>query len=134
MAARHLITGKSGEEAAVRYLRGKGYKVLDTNWRHGGLEIDIICLHKDTVVFVEVKTKSQGGLGQPADGLDKKKQSRLIKAASFYLSKHDWWERPCRFDLVGVTHAETGFQLEHVPNAFEASQTVRRGHTAWQPW
>jgi putative endonuclease len=75
MAARHLITGKSGEEAAVRYLRGKGYKVLDTNWRHGGLEIDIICLHKDTVVFVEVKTRSQGGLGQPADGLDKKNKA-----------------------------------------------------------
>jgi len=137
VAARHLITGRSGEDAAGRYLEGQGLVVAARNWRCKGLELDFVCVDRDaaaTLVFVEVKTRAAAGMTRPDEALGREKQSRLARAASLYLSEKQCWRRPCRFDLVCVTACESGFELEHHVHVFDLSQALGRGNPAWQPW
>nr|WP_319583177.1 YraN family protein [uncultured Pseudodesulfovibrio sp.] len=111
--------GVQGEDAAARHLKSLGYKVLDRNWRFHQWELDLVCRHRDTVVFVEVKTRRAGSMGAPGDALTRKKQARLIKAASHYLTEHDLWDEPCRFDLASVTDSGTAFTVEIEENVFQ---------------
>ena len=112
--------GNLGEDAAARYLESRGLRVIERNWRHRQWELDLVCRDGDTLVFVEVKTRRAGGMGSPADGLTRAKRARLVKAAGQYLTKHDLWDAPCRFDLAGVTDTGTSMDVEHIINAFEA--------------
>jgi len=111
--------GDLGEDAAARYLEQRGFRVLDCNWRYRQWELDLVCMDGDTVVFVEVKTRSAGSMGTPADALDRKKQARLVKAASQYLTKKELWDEPCRFDLAAVIDTGTSMDVEHIENAFD---------------
>lgn len=111
--------GDRGEDAAARHLKGRGYRILERNWRWRQWELDLVCRDGDTVVFVEVKTRSARTMGTPADALTRAKQQRLVKAASRYLSEHDLWDSPCRFDLVGVVDNGDGLAIEHMENAFD---------------
>lgn len=113
--------GDLGEDAAARYLAAKGVRVLERNWRFRQWELDLICRDGDTIVFVEVKTRGSGALGSPADGLGRKKQARLVKAASQYLSRNGLWDEPCRFDLAAVIDTGTSLDVEHTENAFDVS-------------
>ena len=112
--------GNLGEDAAARYLESRGLRVIERNWRHRQWELDLVCRDGDTLVFVEVKTRRAGGMGSPADGLTRAKRARLVKAAGQYLTKHDLWDAPCRFDLAGVTDTGSSLDVEHIENAFEA--------------
>lgn len=112
-------TGDLGEDAAARYLETRGFKVLERNWRFRQWELDLICRDRDTIVFVEVKTRRQGSMASPADALTPKKQARLIKAASHYLTHNDLWDAPCRFDLAAVTDTGTSMDVDLVENAFD---------------
>ena len=129
--AAHLRLGARGEDAAVEYLRAKGYAVLDRNWRAGRLEIDAVAEQDGTLVFVEVKTRGTGSLGTPADGLSKAKCAKLAKAAALYLTERDWWSRPCRFDLLTVAWGEGGMVVEHITDVLDFAEA---GGGAWQPW
>ncbi|QJB56449.1 YraN family protein [Pseudodesulfovibrio sp. zrk46] len=111
--------GDLGEDAAARFLEQKGFRVLERNWRFRQWELDLICRDGDTVVFVEVKTRRAGSMGTPGDALNRKKQARLVKAASQYLSKHDLWDEPCRFDLAAVIDTGVSMDVEHTENAFD---------------
>jgi len=135
MPARHLDVGRTGEDAAAAHLEGKGLRVLERNVVLGRLELDLVCEDADTLVFVEVKTRAEGSLATPADGLTAQKRSRLIRAAQSYLSSHDLWQRPCRFDLVSVlVRAGRVAAIQHVENAFSAEETAGRRTSSWQPW
>ncbi len=112
-------TGDLGEDAAARYLESRGFRVLERNWRFRQWELDLVCRDKDTLVFVEVKTRKAGAMASPADALTPKKKARLVKAASHYLSKKDLWDEPCRFDLAGVTDTGTSMEVDHIENAFD---------------
>jgi putative endonuclease len=111
--------GASGEDAAARHLKSMGYTVLDRNWRFHQWELDLVCRHRDSVVFVEVKTRRAGAMGAPGEALTRKKQARLIKAASHYLTAHDLWDEPCRFDLASVTDNDGIFTVEIEENVFQ---------------
>lgn len=100
--APHLRAGREGEDAAARAVLARGWKILDRNWRAGHLELDIICQDGEEIVFLEVKTRAEHGLASPAEALTPEKRRRLIRAAQAWLSAHDAWERPCRFDLASV--------------------------------
>jgi putative endonuclease len=132
--AGHLIRGRAGEDAAVQFLENLGCVVLERNWRCKAGEVDIICLHRKTVVFVEVRTRAEPALVAPAQSVSRAKITRLIKAASRFLSLRGWWEKPCRFDLIAVTDTGQGARLEHITDAFDFPDTVGRGHAPWQPW
>lgn len=130
MPAGHLDLGRQGEEAAAQLLADKGLRILERNLRLGRLELDLVCEEGDTLVFVEVKTRAEGSLATPADGLTGQKRSRLLRAAQAYLARHDLWHRPCRLDLVAVLFRAGQLQrIEHTPDAFQAD-----AQGGWQPW
>jgi putative endonuclease len=135
MPARHLDIGRIGEDAAAEHLAAKGLRVLERNVVLGRLELDLVCEDGDTLVFVEVKTRAEGSLATPAEGLTAQKRARLLRAAQGYLSQNDLWSRPCRFDLVSVFfRAGKVAALEHVEDAMRADETPGRRTSGWQPW
>lgn len=134
MVARHLKRGTAGEKAAEAFLRGKGYQVLDSNWRFRGGELDLVCSKKDLIIFVEVKTRKNSERGLPGDALTPGKQKKLVKTASAYLSKYKLWASPCRFDLISVYMGQNNCKIDHEKHVFEFSQAVGSGYSHWQPW
>ncbi|MDR3641711.1 MAG: YraN family protein [Humidesulfovibrio sp.] len=135
MPARHLNVGRIGEDAAAAHLEAKGLKVLERNVALGRLELDLVCEDANTLVFVEVKTRAEGSLGTPADGLTAQKRARLLRAAQGYLSKHDLWQRPCRFDFVSVlVRGGQVTSIEHVEDALRADEQPGKRTSGWQPW
>jgi len=110
-------TGKSGEANADKYLTTKGYKILETNWRSGKYEIDIIATHGDCLVIVEVKTRHSTLMGEPEVAVDKQKQRSLIFAANKYI----WLKNvttDTRFDIISVVMNGNDARLHHIPDAF----------------
>ena len=131
--ARQKLGGR-GEAAAARLLASKRYRILDRNWRFGRLELDLVCEDGDEIVFVEVKTRTAGTLGSPADGMSPNKRRSLIRAAGCWLAAHKAWERACRFDVVCVTDAGQELRLEHHIHAFDLSDSLARGNAPRQSW
>ena len=129
-----MKSGRFGEEMARIFLAKQGYEVLELNWRCRYGELDLICRDQQAVIFVEVKTRNTATLETPAEALNQRKQTKLIKSASLFLSQHRLWHAQSRFDLVSVYFQTHHCQVDHVPNAFSASHPVGRGHTHWQPW
>ncbi|MEE9276717.1 MAG: YraN family protein [bacterium] len=101
--------GKGGEEAACRFLRRKGYRILERNYRGPRYEVDIVALEGEILAFVEVKTRREGRAEEGAESVDSRKQARIVRAASHYLLTHpDERERTCRFDVALVEAPEGG--------------------------
>lgn len=133
-AAAAKMRGQHGEDAAEAHLLTLGMRILARNWRRGRLELDIICAEGDTLVFVEVKTRAADGMAAPADALTPRKRAALIRAAQTWLSEHDAWHRPCRFDVVSVLDDGAHLTLEHYRHAFDLSAPLGGGNPPWQPW
>jgi putative endonuclease len=91
-----------GEDHAARYLRSRGYRVLERNFRARSGEVDIIAEHKRALVFVEVKARSSDEFGQPRDAVTIWKQRRIVNAARSYAARLGGGERSIRFDIVEV--------------------------------
>jgi putative endonuclease len=117
--------GQRGEDAACRYLKRRGYKVVARGDRGGIGELDIVAVDGRTVVFVEVKTRRSHETGHPAEAVDQHKQQRLTRAALSFLKRHDLLECSSRFDVIAVTWPPSQKQpdIEHLENAFEATGT-----------
>lgn len=99
------LTGSLGEELACQYLKKLGYKILERNFRIRGGEIDIICMDKDYLVFVEVKTRYSHDYGLPVESITPWKIKSLLKTAQFYLLRKNWKDGPFRLDFVSVDFA-----------------------------
>lgn len=125
--------GAQGEDAAAQFLRQAGLLLLARNWRQGRLELDIVCRERDTIVFVEVKTRSRNTYGGPAAALTRAKQNALCRAACAWLTAHGHWGCPCRFDVICALRQGEGYNLEHFRHAFDCTLFVGRGYAAWQP-
>ena len=111
--------GDRGEEAAARYLTGRGCEVLARNYHSRYGEIDMIAALAPYILFVEVKARGENAYGQPAEAVDARKQKKLMRTAVEYLSKHPSDLQP-RFDVVEVFFAGGSEEAEihHIPNAF----------------
>jgi putative endonuclease len=116
-----LLLGKEGERVAEQYLKKKGYKLVERNYRCAGGELDLIVLDRRVVVFVEVKTRTGHGFGTPLEAVEFRKQRKMIQAAQFFLSVKGLYQRDARFDVVGVSWAGREPVVEHIENAFELS-------------
>lgn len=114
-----LLLGKEGERLAERYLRTKGYKLVERNYRCRAGELDLIVLDRRVVVFVEVKTRTGHGFGSPLEAVEFRKQRKMIQAAQFFLAAKGLQQRDARFDVVGVSWAGREPIVEHIENAFE---------------
>ena len=94
--------GVKGEEIAARYLKSKGYRIIERNYRIRLGEIDIIAEQGNDLVFIEVKTRSGTHFGSPFDSITIQKQKQLSKVALEYINKQGCNNRPARFDVVGI--------------------------------
>jgi len=115
--AEHNELGKKGEEMAREYLAQKGYQILETNWRVGNYEVDIIATNKKFIVFAEVKTRCTNTFGEPEEFVTKQKQNFLIRAAEMFIEKKNIKEE-VRFDIISVLVSGTRRQINHIEDAF----------------
>ena len=117
--------GAKGEEIAVRYLKSRGYRILERNYRIKLGEIDIIAEQGTDLVFIEVKTRSDILFGSPFDSVTVPKQKQLAKVALEYISRQNFYNRPARFDVIGVRLRGLGdaqfhdARVELIQNAFD---------------
>ena len=105
--------GTRGEDAAVTWLRELGYYIVERNWRIGHYEIDIIAQNFDTLHFIEVKTRKQGGWQSAYDSIDEQKIRTLRRGAQAYRTIHRT-PLEIEFDLIAVTvddHNNTTIEL-----------------------
>ena len=115
--AKHNELGKLGEELAAEYLQKQGYEILETNWVFQKAEIDIIAQKGDVLAVVEVKTRSTLDFGLPQDFVKPKKIQLLVKAINEYITQNDL-DAEVRFDIIAIHKSESGFEVEHLENAF----------------
>ncbi len=113
--------GKWGEGHARRYLEGKGYTVLATNYRCRWGEVDIVAQHGGELAFIEVRTRRGAAFGTPEESVTAAKSRRLIATAEDYLQTHDLEQCQWRVDLVSIRLDAAGKLLEvnHLENAVE---------------
>ena len=115
--ATHNDFGKQGEELAAQYLIGKGYEILERNWRNIHKEIDIIAKDGDFLVIVEVKTRQTDEYGNPDIAVTKKKQRMLISAANAYVFQNRL-NINTRFDIISIIFKNGKPIIEHIEDAF----------------
>jgi putative endonuclease len=114
--------GRAGEAAAVAALRACGYVILARNARLRRGELDVVALHRDTVVFVEVKSRRSAAYGTPAEAVTRRKQQAIVRLAHAYLARRSWAGRSCRFDVAEVWLDAAGrpARVEIIRDAFQA--------------
>lgn len=124
MTQARLRTGRLGEDVACQALAGAGLRILARNARTRAGELDVVCLERGTLVFVEVKSVRSGTsygpeLPELAVGRRKQQQVRLLARAWLAETSPPRYAA-IRFDVVGVTLDRTGaaVRIEHIPNAF----------------
>lgn len=116
--ATHLDLGRRGESLAKTHLENAGYEILDENWTHGRLEVDLIAYKDKMIIFAEVKTRTGNGFGEPEDFVDMRKQRLLADAADeyLYLMNH---QGEVRFDIISVLFdRNNNYILKHIEDAF----------------
>jgi len=96
------ILGRDGESLVRKHLKRRGYRILARNYTCPVGEIDIICLDGQTIVFVEVKTRSSDADAGPEETITRAKQRQLARVARFWLETHGRPQCAYRFDAVGV--------------------------------
>jgi putative endonuclease len=110
--------GIEGEELAVRFLKKKGYKIVSRNFKSPVGEMDIIAEDGDTLVFIEVKTRTDDSFGHPFEAVTPRKREKLRKVALGYL-KHSRRDVPSRFDVLSIETDGANHKIEHIKDAFE---------------
>lgn len=125
--SRNLELGALGEDLAARYLSDAGLRIVDRNWRCRHGEVDLVAVDSsdtvgDTIVFVEVKTRSGLGYGSPAESVTHVKQRRIRMLAQRWLAEQDRHWPHVRFDVVAVLvdkYDRSGApQVTHLPAVF----------------
>jgi putative endonuclease len=110
--------GKEGEAAAVRFLKKKGFRIVETNYRTPVGEIDIIAKDKNVLVFIEVKTRADKTFGYPFEAVNARKREKIRKVALSFMKKYRR-EFPARFDVLSIIMKDGKKHIEHISDAFE---------------
>ena len=119
MDRRNKVIGGKGESEAEDYLVKIGYRILDRNYHTPFGEIDIIALDFDTLVFVEVKTRTSDKYGSGFDAVTYRKQVRMTKAALLYVTKKQDDFPAYRFDVVSILKRNNKTSINIIKNAFQ---------------
>ncbi|MED1949127.1 YraN family protein [Brevibacillus centrosporus] len=123
MSQQRRALGQAGEQAAEIFLRQKGYKILGRNVRTRRGEIDLIASIGETLVFVEVRTRSSGRHGTAAESVTWRKQQKLRELAMDYLQSSAGFVPAFRFDVIaiqgqGMSGIDMEASIEHIEHAF----------------
>jgi len=120
-------TGSEGEKRAADFLKKQGYKILLRNYNCRAGEIDIIAKEGGTFVFVEVKTRREGGKELPESALTQKKRHRLCKAAQHFMRKYKLENPLFRFDLIGIEfNNDDEWKIHHWENVVDYQKGLVR--------
>ena len=120
---RHAL-GRRGERAAARHLKRRRFRIIARNYRCPAGEVDLICTDRETIVFVEVKTRTSDDFQDPQDTVSVAQRRRLFQAARFFLMEAAAPHRPARFDVVTVIWAEHGAaHIEHFQDAYRPERS-----------
>jgi putative endonuclease len=109
--------GKEGESIAIDFLIKNKYTIIEKNWTFGHLEIDIIAQNGSTIVFCEVKTRTNSHISSPVEAVNKMKQKNIIRAANAFIS-YKKIQLEARFDIITIVGTAETHQLEHIPGAY----------------
>ena len=116
MIKSNIQKGKQGEDRACEYLKECGYTILERNWHYSkNAEIDIIAKEKDTLVFIEVKTRTNLNFGHPFEAINNLKIQKIHKAILGYLSQTDLKCKSYRFDGIAIIGLNNP-RIEHIKN------------------
>lgn len=134
--AEHNVVGQIGEETACQMMKKKGFRIVETNWRFGHLEMDIIAVSRKEIAFVEVKTRtSMFGDKQPEEYVDELKRRRMAAAANAYIKMKQIDLVP-RFDIIGLLmdpNTHKVIEKTHLEDAFLPPQrTIGRSSFSGQ--
>jgi putative endonuclease len=113
-------TGRDGEQTALAHLEEQGYSILETNWRYGKDEIDIIAIHKDELVIIEVKTRHGEWAFDPESAVNRTKQRFMIRAADHYVRKNEI-DLNVRFDIIAIIYFQSTTTIKHITDAFTSA-------------
>ncbi len=112
--------GRRGEREAERFLKKRGYRIIERNYRTRHGEIDLVALYGDTLVFVEVKTRLSQEFGLPQDSVRGKKRTHIVKVAGHFIAENPQFrDHNVRFDVVGITMEGRTPRIEHIAHAFD---------------
>jgi len=109
--------GRRGEELALAFYKENQYIILEKNWQQNHLEVDIIAKNDENIIFCEVKTRSSNAFGEPQQSVTTQKQRNIIRAANYYVLKHQI-ALEVRFDIISIIFNGEQYTLEHIPYAF----------------
>ena len=118
MKSNKIVTGHFGEDAACTYIEKIGYRLICRNYRQRDGEIDIICADRDTLVFLEVKTRRNSRFGYPAEAVGYQKQRKIMNTAMTYLAEKPGYTQSIRFDVIEVYIEGACVRINHIENAF----------------
>lgn len=114
-------SGRDAEALALRHLQAQGLRLLAQNWLCRRGELDLVMLHGDTVVFVEVRYRRHTAWGGALESVDMRKRGKLILAAQHFLQNEARWARhPCRFDVVAINAERHSPEINWIQNAFDS--------------
>lgn len=111
--------GTKAEELAVEYLEAQGYSIVKRNFTFGKVgEVDIICKHNQTLIFVEVKARTNKEFGSPESAITPKKMKALRRCAEGFLYIRNITDIECRFDVIAIDFSMHPHEIRHLINAF----------------
>ncbi len=120
MTSKKSELGREAEKLAAQYLTSKGYQIITKNWQYKGRgEVDIVAQDGETLVFVEVRYRSESSWESPQQSVTPKKLHNLKKTAQLYVKIELEDSSPMRIDLVGVSFSpkiSKGAKIEHFKN------------------
>ena len=114
MKSANLEFGRYGEKLAMRYLKQKGYRILNHHWTCRWGEIDIVASKDEKLVFCEVKTRTTNVL----ESFHRPQQKRLWRSIQFYLSR-SCLDRAFQVDFIGVEFGNNVPKITHLQNVLE---------------
>lgn len=104
----NISVGERGEKIAEKFLKEKGYKILEKNFQNRFGEIDLVARNGDTLVFVEVKTRYTERFGKPEESVTPAKIRKIIKAGQFYRNLNSDLPDLERIDVVAIDLESSG--------------------------
>ena len=119
MSAARQALGELGERIAERWLRERGWKIVQRRFRSGHRDIDLVVEQNGLVAFVEVKARQGELFGDPVAAVNWRKQKELGRSARVWVARHGRRDEAYRFDVVGVLLNGTTVRIRHVEGAFD---------------
>lgn len=124
MSTARQAFGELGERIAERWLRRRGWRVVQRRFRSGHRDIDLVVERDGTVAFVEVKARQGPEFGGPVQAVNYRKRKQLERSALVWIDRHGRSAESYRFDVVGVLLNGAEVRICHVENAFRLASSA----------